>query len=197
MQKPFTKRSLLIILSALAALAAAGLACNLPINRAAPEPTLTPVAFSTQAVGELENAIEAAVTVAQSGGTVEITITDAQLTSAIALQLQNQPQLQQQASISNVQAHLQNGQILLAADVSRSGVTLPARLILTIEVDAQGVPHTRLLDASLGAIPIPQAILDQITAQIDQNLVSTIGATMFVEAVTISKGKMTVRAHPR
>lgn len=179
------------------ALLVATLACALPGQNKQAAPTATAIPVTTQSVQDLENAVQAAIQTAQSGGSIEVVFTDAQLTSAIALQLQAQPEIQQQAQISNVQVHLQNGQIQVSGDLTRSGITLTARINLVVEVDAQGVAQAKIVEAALGAIPVPQAILDQVTAQVDQYLTSAIGSQMFVESVVIADGKMVVRARPR
>jgi uncharacterized protein YpmS len=177
------------ILIAITMLVFVSLSCNLPGSRKAPKPT--PIPVSTESVQELEDEIESAIATAQSGGPIELTFTEQQLTSLAATELQSQQDL----GIQDVQVHLRNGQIQITGTVEQSGFDLPFNVALTVAVDAQGVPHTSIVDASVGPLPLPHSMQDQLTAQLDQVIASQYANNVIVESITIYDGYMTIRGH--
>jgi uncharacterized protein YpmS len=182
------------ILIALTVLVLASLSCNLPGKSKAPEPT--PIPVSTESIEELEQEIEDAVATAQSGGPVELTFTEQQLTSLAAAQLESQPD----TPVKDIQVSLRNGQVEITGTAERSGLDLPFSVTLTISVDAQGTPRSSIVDASVGPLPVPQSILDQVTAQLDQVIASQYASNthnMVVESITIYDGYMTIKGHTR
>jgi uncharacterized protein YpmS len=179
----------LAILIAIVMLVFVSLSCNLPGSRKAPKPTQIPV--STQSVQELEDEIESAIATAQGGGPIELTFTEQQLTSLAATELQSQQDL----GVRDVQVLLRNGQIQITGTVERSGINLPFNVSLTVSVDAQGIPHTSIVDASVGPLPVPQSMQDQITSQLDQVIASQYASNVVVDSITIDDGYMTIRGH--
>jgi uncharacterized protein YpmS len=179
----------LAILIAITILIFVSLSCNLPGSRKAPTPT--PIPVSTESVQELEDEIQSAIATARSGGPIELTFTEQQLTSLAATELQSQQDL----GIQDIQIHLRNGQIQLTGTVEQNGFNLPFHVALTISVDAQGVPHSSIVDASVGPLPLPHSMQDQLTAQLDQVIASQYANNVFVESVTIYDGYMTIKGH--
>jgi uncharacterized protein YpmS len=168
------------------------LSCNLPGRSVEP----TPIPVSTESVQQLEEEILSAAATAQSGGSVELTFTEQQLTSLAATQLESQPDV----PVKDIQVHLRNGQVEITGSAERSGLDLPFSVTLTISVDAQGVPRSSIIDASVGPLPVPQSILDQITARLDEIIVSQYasnGNDIVVDSITIYEGYMTIKGHHR
>ncbi len=181
---------LLILFAFLAAL----LACNLPGRSATPAPT--PIPITTQAVEELATQVVQAASTAQSGGPITLEVTEAQLTSAAALEMQNQTQEQ----IKDIQVRLRDGRMVLSGVTTQSGIDLPVTIAVVITVDAQGVPHSQVVEASAGPVPLPQSVVNEISARFDQLFMQQLGATsqaVAVDRITIADGKMTVVAHKR
>jgi len=182
------------ILIAVSLLILISLSCNFPGRSAEPEPT--PIPVSTESVQELEEEIRSAAATAQSGGPIELTFTEQQLTSLAATQLVSQPD----TPVNDVQVRLRNGQVEITGSAERSGLDLPFSVTLTISVDAQGVPRSSIIDASVGPLPVPQSILDQITARLDEIIISqytSYGNDIVVDSITIYEGYMTIKGHHR
>jgi len=170
------------------------LSCNFAraAKPAVVEPTAIPV--STEAAVDLQKQVESAAATAISGGPVDLTITEQQLTSMAAAQLQNQPD----AGVKNIQVHLQNGQIQITGDVAQSGFNLPFNVILTVTVNSQDRPVSRVVSASVGPLPVPQNMLDQITSQVDQSISNQFSANapnMVIDDITIADGYMKIKGH--
>lgn len=179
---------------AAAVLLLAGLACNFTgISRQAPA---SPIPVTTQAVETLQSNVQSAAEQAQSTGEINLTITEAQLTSVVAMELQKQSQ----PILENPQVYLQNGQIQLRGDVHQSGITAPLEMDMTVSVDDQGKPHYQVVSAKLGPLPLPQTILDQLTTQIDQAFADQLGPEadkIYITRIDIANGEMTVKGRAR
>jgi hypothetical protein len=180
------------ILLALVLLLVASLACRLPgLSRA--DPTPAPVPVSSEAVEDLMAEIESAGATASAGGPIVLELTETQLTSLAALELQNQ----QEVGIQNLQIRLQNGQVMISGNVAQDSISLPIGVDLNIYVEA-GEPRTEIVSAKLGPLPVPQAYLDQITEQFNQALISqfsSYGQDIVFDSISIQNGIMTITAH--
>lgn len=182
------------VLLILSLLLAAMLACNLPSSSSEPSPTAIPV--STQAVADLATQVVQAASTAQAGGPIVLEMTEAQLTSAAAMELQAQGE----ESIQNIQVRLRNGQMIVEGTTKQGGFDLPVSIALQPTVDAQGVPKSQVVEASVGPFNLPDSVVNEISARFDQLLTEQLGATsqaIAVDSITIADGKMTVLAHQR
>jgi uncharacterized protein YpmS len=177
-----------------------GLACNLPGSRITQRPTAiptsTPIPVASEEVKSLEENVQAAATQINTGETTRLVITEAQLNSLIATELKSQ----NEQIILDPQVLLRNGQITLTGKVQQSGLTLPLKLVLTVSVSPSGQPQYKIVTAELGPVPLPQTILNQISAQLDQAFASQIGPeikNIVVENITIADGTLTVVGHSK
>lgn len=151
--------------------------------------TPTPIPVSSESVEQLVQDAQAAAQTAMAGGTASLTITEQQLTSLIAIELAAQPDI----PVQNVQVRLTQGQMQISGQVQQEGLSLPLTVALSITVDGQGRPRTQVLSAKLGPLPVPQAILDELTAQIDKNLIEQFGAYsggLVFESIAVYEGYM-------
>ncbi len=178
----------------LSLLLAAMLACNLPGGSAEPPQPTIPV--STESVVQLATQVVQAASTAQAGGPIVLEMTEAQLTSAAAMELQSQGE----QSIRDIQVHLRNGQMVVTGTTTQSGLDLPVELVIQPTVDAQGVPQSKVVEASVGPFNLPQGTVDEISNRFNQLLLQQLGETsqaIAVDNITIADGKMTVTAHRR
>lgn len=177
------------------ALGLAALACNLPAARRST--TLPPtIPVSTEAVQNLEKNLQTAATQVVKTGKAKITFTEAQLTSALALELQSQ----QDMPLSEPQVYLRDGQIQLTGKVSQNGITAPMQVDLTIEANVQGGLHYQIVSAKLGPLPLPQSMVNQLSSQLDQTIAKNLSPAthnLFIESVNIADGQMTISGHTR
>jgi uncharacterized protein YpmS len=190
-------RKLMIVL-ALAALFATSLACKAAQNltQPTPIPTKTPQPASSQAVGELVTQVAAAASTVAAGGTMTLEVTEQQLTSAALLAIQTQSD----TPISNLQILLRDGQLKVTGSVSQSGFDLPLVVVMQITADANGHIQTKVISADVGFFSLPQSMVDQVSTQVNQMLLSQFNTTadaIFVESIVIADGKMTITAHKR
>ncbi|MBN1146412.1 MAG: hypothetical protein JXA78_04090 [Anaerolineales bacterium] len=155
-----------------------------------PTPTLIPA--STEALEQLGEEVQSAVETAQSGGPIQMTITEQQLTSLAVMGVQSGPDV----NIKNLQVHLQNGQIQITGQAESKGFNLPVSITLEISVDANGQPHSNVITAKVGPFSIPDSMLEQITTQLDQALMNRLVAeNMVIDSIHIADGAMTITGH--
>ena len=68
---------------------------------------------------------------------------------------------------------------------------------MKITVDDQGKPHAQIISGKVGMFAIPDDMLKQITDQVDQMITSQLqanGGNLFIESLTIDKGKIDIVA---
>jgi uncharacterized protein YpmS len=179
-------RNLIILLSILAALAVAAIACNMPASIGqGPDnnPEMTPNTGSTQA-GQLS-------TGSTSSDTVTITLTEGQINTIVQQALQSQTT----QTIQGLQVRLEQGQVIVTGTVNQNGLSLPLRLYLEISPNTQGGLTYHIASASVGPFPLPEGMRSQIETMLNQNLQSQVNQltnNMFIESINIGSGVMTV-----
>lgn len=182
------KRSPGLLLAALALLGAI-LACNLPGNTGSTEPTET-IPVSTEAVETLEGNLDAAATEVAASEEVSIVVTEEQLTSLVAFELA----AMDQPPVTDPQIFLRNGQIEAHGNLEQSGISAPLKMTATVSVNDQGKLEYQIVDATVGPLPLPDAIKDQLTGQLDQavNQLTPETSGVVFEDVVIGDGVMTI-----
>lgn len=180
-------------LLALAALLLASLACNLPSgvpSGSDPTPTEVRVPVSTEAVEDLRKNLEAAATEVASSQEVSLVVTQEQLTSLVAFEMQSQ----ENPVLNDPQVILQNGQAEVLGTVNQGGISAPARIVLTVSADDQGKPDYQIVEGRLGPLPIPDSMLDSLSNELDTAL-ADLGPRaneIFIEDISIGDGVMTI-----
>jgi uncharacterized protein YpmS len=176
---------------ALAVLVLAGLACNLPgiAGGASPTPAATPLR-------SVEDELGAAATQIAAEGTVTLRLSEAQLTDMVNKDLREQSN----PIFSNPQVALPDGQIQFSATVSQEGISLPLTAVLTITATAEGSIQYRVVEARLGPLPLPQAMLDELTKQMDEALAANLvefTREVFVEEVAVRNRELIITGRRR
>ena len=162
------------------------LACNLGAARPG---TPTPV-DTVPADGVDQNTPQPPVE-SPGGATVEVVVTEAQLTKLVNETLQNQSD----PPIVEPQILLRDGQIEFSGKTANQPIQADVNAVMTVQVDATGQPVFDLVSADLGPFPVPQAMLDQIEGQLDQALRAELQsktAGITIESITIADGEMTI-----
>ena len=180
------KKSLIV---GICALTLAILACT--VNIGGPAYPTAAIAISTEAVGELQSTLEAAVSAVPPSGQITLNITESQLTSYLAYQLQ----AQSQPILSNLQVYLQEGQIQLYGTAHEGYFEATAGAVLTAGVDDQGQLKIDLTSANFGPLPVPAGFLEVITTAIKEAYTSALGpvASGFrLDSINVADGKMTI-----
>ena len=154
----------------------------------------TPIPITTEAVDELIEEVESAIATAQSGGDVQLLITEEQLTSLVTIWLQSQ----EEANVSDIQVNLDNNQIIVTGEADQSGFIMPINISMAVSVDPNGHPQSSVIEATVGPFSLPDSILDQITAQMDEALMTQfIPSDVWVDSIDIQDGNMIINGHKR
>lgn len=183
----------------------ASLACRLGAQPATSTPTVelaTPVPAIVTQIPETSSLTQTtapaqpATAPTTDTGTISITIDEKQLNTLVANELnkQGEPQL------VNPKIRLQNGQILVSGEVNQSGLKASFSGILTVDVTPDGRLHYNIVSATLGPLPLPQAMRDQLATQLNDAMATPQtkdGQQIFVESVNVGNGVMTIKGHIR
>ncbi len=165
------------------------LACT--VNVGGPAYPTPAIPISTEAMGQLNATMEAAVSAGAGSGQVTLVINEEQLTSYLAYQLQSQTQ----PIITNPQVYLQDGQIRLYGTARQGYFEATASIILTAGIDQQGQLKIDLTSADFGPLPVPNGLLDVITGMVKEAYTGALGpvATGFrLTSIEIGNGTMTI-----
>lgn len=176
-------------------LIAASLACNLPTS-SGPTPPPTESPLSTQEVQQLEEDLKSTLTNPSQSGEITVNITQQQLNSFIIAEASNQPDL----PISNPQVVLTNGQMEIYGTIYQSGISADSKIVMRPRVDGNGNPKMDVVSVTVGPFPAPDALKNQIAAQVDNMLSDYLAASsnkFTVTSVTITEGLMTVTGVPQ
>jgi hypothetical protein len=179
------KKPLLIILFVLAAVS---LACNLGRRVSTPVPTI-PV--STEAVESLEESVDEAIEEAQQTGLIDLEITESELTSIVALELEKSGT----DSVADPQITLDDGQILISAQVNTSGLSARIQATMEVTIDGAGRPVFNVVSATLGPFPVPADLVSEVETRINrafQDQIDERAPGLFIESIVIDGGSMRI-----
>lgn len=172
-----------------AGLVLVGLACSLPGR---PTPPASPIPVSSEAAQAAEQQVATAVANAINGQ-LTLELTEAQLTSYVHYRLAEQPD----SSLKDVQIYLRDGKLQLFGNaVVNQTTTVPASIILSVSINAEGRAVAKVESADFGPIPVPTDQLTKISDNLNQLLAEQFqsgGATLKLTTITIADGKMTVQ----
>ena len=145
--------------------------------------------------GSLEQVWQSAI-VPDDSGLIAFTITEEQITSYLAKELQSRPE----QVLYNPQVYLNNGHIDIYGQVKTDVVTANAHLTMTVKVDEQGNPELEIVNVNFGPVPIPGSLLDSLSTMLNDILLGSITpmTTGFkVEDYFIDNGMITITGTKR
>jgi hypothetical protein len=178
------------ILTLIVVLMSANLACLASVG-APPAPTPTrSVLISTQAVQEFVQSVEKP-TVDATAGTFTILLTEEQITSYVAYQLEQDPN----PVIRNPQIFLENEQITIQGQITTDVMTGDGTLTAKINLDENGNPKIELLTAQFGSLQIPTVLLGSVSSLIDHYLndyISQSSANYKIQSLNMASHVMTI-----
>jgi hypothetical protein len=149
------------------------------------------IPVSTEAVGDLQQSIAEAIAAGAVTGQATITITEPQLTSYLAMKLQQQAD----PLLTDPQVYLQDEQIQIYGRAEKGNFEATALIILTAGVDENGELKIELTSADFGPLPVPDGLLDAITAMMDEAFTGSVGPVatgIRLTSVTVADGVMTI-----
>lgn len=199
----FKRQGIGVTILMIAALWLASLACRLGAQATTSTPTAQAV-IPVQVTQQVATPPPAKTTAPQQAATqpaadpdkISITINEAQLNAMVANELSKQSD----PELTNPQIQLQNGQILVSGDVNRSGLNARFSATLTVDVTPDGHLQYHVVSASLGPLPLPQSMRDQLSTQLNDLMgtpQTSDGQQIYVETVKIGNGVMTITGHIR
>jgi len=177
------------LFAGLSVLLMAVLACTINIGGPAYPDQHIPV--STEAAGELQSGWQTAVAAGAESGQVRLVVTEPQLTSYLAAQLQTQAQ----PLFTDPQVYLRNGQIQIYGTAMQGYFQANILIVVTAGVDPQGQILIDVTTADFGPMPVPAGLKDTVTAAIQEAYTGTIGPAAIgfrLEGITVANGAMTI-----
>jgi hypothetical protein len=183
------KRFRIFTLLSVFSLALASLACTMFVG--GPGYPETPVAVSTETVGELEQQIHAAQTSAAQSGNLSFSMNESQVTSLLAAKLAEQAD----PLITEPQVYLRNGEIQVFGKAVKGNFQANVRVVFAITLDAEGKPVISVTSADFGPLPAPEGLNGAISALVDEAFTGTLGPAALgfrLENISIADGVMTV-----
>jgi len=165
------------------------LACTINIGGPSYPDRIIPI--STEYVETLDLSIIQAATAGVTTGSVVITFTEPQLTSFLALKLEQQDE----PIFSNPQVFLQDEQIQIYGTASQGYFQATIAIILTVGIDDAGQLLIEFTSADFGPLPVPEGFANTITALINEAFMGSIGpiATgIRLTNISIASGELTV-----
>jgi hypothetical protein len=177
------------LLAGLLVLLVTVLACTINIGGPAYPDQRIPV--STEAAAEVQSGWQTAVAAGAGSGQVMLVVTEPQLTSYLAAQLQTQAQ----PLFTDPQVYLRNGQIQIYGTATQGYFQANILIVVTAGVDSQGRILIDVTTANFGPMHVPAGLKDTLTAAIQEVYTGAIGpaATGFrLESITIANGSMTI-----
>jgi hypothetical protein len=170
------------------ALALAGLACDLSVG--GPSAPGSPIPVSTQAAGQVRELWKAAATNA-ANDQISVTITEEQLTSFVALKLQENPD----SPLKDIQIYLRDGKIQLFGTAQGGNVKTTALVVIAVSVTPEGTVLFTAEQADFGPLPVPSALLDSLSSTLNEAFTGQIGSTASgfrITSVVIADGQMAI-----
>lgn len=170
------------------ALFLAGLACSPSLG--GPTPPGPPIPVSTEAAGQLIELWQKAFENAQNGQ-VSVVMNEEQVTSYVALKLAEDPD----SPIRDVQIYLRDDKLTLYGQATAGRITAPAQIVLGAATTADGQVAIALESADFGPVPVPQALLSEVSSGLNQLITGQLGVqtTGFnVTSIAIADGQMAV-----
>ena len=178
-------------LAVLIILVLAAMACNAPAATAPTRPP-TPLPLSTEEIQQFEEEVAATLANPAPSGEVSITITDPQINAYIASQYVGNPDV----IIQEPQVHFADGRVELYGKVTQGPLTSDAKVVLKPRVEAGGKPKLDIESINIGALPVPDALVQQFNQNIDtllQDYLASTDANFTVSSITVTEGQMTIQ----
>ena len=124
-------------------------------------------------------------------GKIELTITEAQLTSYITYNLQRE-----YASIlKDPVIVIEPGKLDLYGTILGDSFTANGRISLKITINPRGEPSVEILEANFGPIPVPAGLLSNLTKAVNQSLLDAVSQNnsgYVLENITLTTGEAKV-----
>lgn len=165
------------------------LACQMSSNLV---PDFEPIAVRTEDAVALGEKLEQAVQDAKQQGSFTIEISEQQLTSYIALNLDQTSQV----PITDLQIHLQDEQVWIRGIVYQDNLQLPLTVAVSLDVDTENNLLLEFEQAQIGPFPLPKMLLDTIGQEVKKTFmdqVASLGEGYIIEEISMGEGSILIR----
>lgn len=156
--------------------------------------SVTPVVSSSEAAQSLDtkwNDFNTQVAAAPADTAITVTLTQEEVDSKVNEALKTTT-LPAGLTVNNLNVNLQDGKILLSADVNYSVFSGNAGLEATVQI-VDGQPTIDVSSVDMGALPIPQSLKDQLKDLIPSNGLINISSLGFdTQNIQIVDGQMVI-----
>jgi len=166
------------------------LACTIFVG--GPEYSSGTIPVSTEEVQTMQSQIEQALIAGAESGIVSLQITESQLTSYIALKMQEQTS----PPFTEPQVLLRNGQMQIFGKIDRGMFTANMLITMNVSVDqSTDLPKIEVVEADFGPFPAPEGLNTAINAIISEAFTGSLGPVAIgfrLESISIADGIMTL-----
>jgi len=166
------------------------LACTIFVG--GPDYPAQTVPVSADEVQTMRTQIEQAFAAGATTGVVTMQITESQLTSYIALKMQDQVN----PPFTEPQVLLRNNQIQMYGKIDRGMFTANMHITMNVSIDqTTALPKIEIAEADFGPFPAPEGLNTAISKIIEEAFTGSLGpvATGFrLESIAIADGTMTM-----
>ena len=156
------------------------------------------IPVSQEAAQSLKDEMKRAFEAGATTGVVTLNITEPQITSYLALRMQNDPSLQQSDSkplITDPQVYLRDGQMKIYGKTQQGMFAANIGIIINVGIDETGQPKIEIASADFGPFDAPDGLKEAITAMVKEAYTGAIGPAatgLRIESITIADGIMTI-----
>ena len=152
------------------------------------------IPVSTQVVATLEEKVRETFDQASQGQTVELSVSEEEITSLLALRLSGQGE----TMFTDPQVFLREDKVQLFGNVQSGKLRIPVQVVFEPRVDTAGRASLELISVDMGPISAPDSMVKTIQDQADQLLTDFLqksGDAFIVESITVSNGVLTLRGY--
>jgi|GEM_PF-1270248 len=189
------QRMLSIVVAALG-LAALACTCGVP-QLGGPAPSAT-VPVSQEAAKQVNTKLEQAAAQAKTTGQYKVKLTESEVTSYLAAQIQQQQKQGQTVPLTNPQIKFTQGQVWVYGTFQSGSSKVNGLVVVSLKVQ-DGKLSIQIVRADFGAVPVPAPLLDQlnqqIQAELDKQSLQTQNVTL--TGITIREGEIEVTGKAR
>lgn len=177
------------MLSFITVLLLAGLACNL--NLGGPETPQENIEISEAEAKSLVESWQDAFKTAQETGVVSLSITQAQMTSFLALSMSKQ----ENPLLTDPKVILRDGEMEIVGSYDTGTIKANVGIVMAVSVDEAGLPRIEVISGSVGPLPVPAELLTGVSEIVNQSLTGQIGTTatgFTLETIDIQNGSLSI-----
>ena len=178
---------------AVAVLGWAALACTCGLPKlGGPSPAAT-VPVSQEAAKRVNTKLEQAAAQAKTTGQYKVTLTESEVTSYLAAQIQQQQKQGNTVPLTNPQIKFTQGQVWVYGTFQSGSSKVNGLVVVSLQVQ-NGKITIKIVRADFGAVPVPGPLLDQLNQQIQAELdkQSAQAQNITLTGITVREGEIEV-----